>query len=213
MVAVTDDAVRVLVAEDDEALADMYATALAEHYDVAVAYDGDEAIDRIDESFDVALLDRNMPGASGDDVVTYVRERDLDVRLAMVTGVTPDFDIVELGFDDYVCKPVARDELVSLVGRLLDRQAYDEALDHLAALRTKEALLRAEKTRGELEAHEGFQSLLAEIEELEAETRSQAAELSRTDVEMVYRNLDEAAGDDLAGDDVASDGDAVRDGG
>jgi DNA-binding response OmpR family regulator len=186
----------------------MYAAALEADYLVEVAYDGDEAIDRIDETFDVALLDRNMPGASGDDVVAYVREHSLDVRLAMVTGVTPDFDIVELGFDDYVCKPVERDALVDLVAGLLDRQAYDESLDRLAALRKKEALLRAEKTRGELAAHDGFQALLAEVDDLEAETRSQAAELSRTDVEMVYRNLDEATGDDLA-----SDGSGGEDGG
>lgn len=48
----------------------------------------------------------------------------------MVTAVDPDFDIVEMSFDDYLTKPVGRDHLVDATDEMLARDAYDDDLQH-----------------------------------------------------------------------------------
>jgi len=102
----------VLVVEDEPDLADLYAAWLGDEYRVRTAYGGQEALDELDEAddeVDAILLDRRMPGLSGDEVLAAVRERGIDCRVAMVTAVEPDFDILKMGFDDYLVKPVTSD--------------------------------------------------------------------------------------------------------
>lgn len=92
----------VLIVEDEQPLADLYAAWLTETYSIRTAYDGEQALDQLDEQVAVVLLDRRMPQLSGDDVLERIRERNYDCHVAMVSGVHPDFDIIEMGFDDYL---------------------------------------------------------------------------------------------------------------
>ena len=89
----------VLVVEDESDIAALYAGFLRERYAVTVAATVAEAKEVVDESFDAVLLDRRLPDGSGDEVLEHVRERGLDCRVAMVTAVEPDFDIIGMGFD------------------------------------------------------------------------------------------------------------------
>jgi len=108
----------VLVVDDETDLADSDASLLGDDYDVRVAYGGEAALQADDESVAVVLLDRRMPGFSGDEVVERIRERPGQALVAMVTAVDPDFDVVGMGFDDYVTTPVTREELVATVESL-----------------------------------------------------------------------------------------------
>ena len=137
----------VLVVEDDNHLADMYAEWLEETYAVRTAYDGDQALDALDGAVDVVLLDRLMPGLSGDTVLDTIRTRDLDCRVAMVTAVEPDFDIVEMGFDEYLVKPVYRGDLYQTIESLLTRASYVEQFREYHALANKRVTLEAEKPK------------------------------------------------------------------
>ncbi|MCF2239981.1 response regulator, partial [Halobacterium salinarum] len=118
----------VLVVDDERGLADLYTIWLEDDYNVKTAYSGTEAIDAIDPTIDVALLDRQMPDVSGDDVLDELRERGIECRVAMVTAVEPELDIIGLGFDDYLQKPVDRDTLLETVGRLQRRSTYDDTV-------------------------------------------------------------------------------------
>lgn len=185
----------VLVVEDDADLADLYATWLAEHCEVRVANAGEAALERLDAEVDVVLLDRRMPRLSGDEVLSAIRERGVDCRVAMVTAVEPDFDIVEMGLDDYLVKPVSGDELVETVDRLLLRSTYDEQVQELFALASKKALLRAKKAEAELRASEEYARLEDRLAVLRAETDDTVSEL-----------LDQDAHDGLAQDLLADSG-------
>ena len=123
----------VLVVEDEPDLADLYAAWLGDEYRVRTAYGGREALDELDEAdeVDAILLDRRMPGLSGDEVLTAVRDRGIDCRVAMVTAVEPDFDILEMGFDDYLVKPVSKDDLLGVVETMRSRS------EALASIGTK----------------------------------------------------------------------------
>lgn len=104
----------VLLAEDDEALADLYAMYLDSHYNTKVAYNGKEALEKIDSSVDILLVDRHMPGYPGDDVLADVRADGWEGPIIFVTGMSPDATD-EMLADGYLKKPVDREELVAAV--------------------------------------------------------------------------------------------------
>ncbi|WP_136715688.1 response regulator [Halorientalis salina] len=159
----------VLVVDDEQRAADTYASALGEEYEVLTAYGGREALSIVDDDVDVVLLDRRMSELSGDEVLEEILHRKLDCRVAMVTAVNPDFDILELGFDDYVVKPVGKDGLLATVERLLAMAEYDETHTRLSSLQLKRNVLALEKSDAELDESEEFERLEARIDELEAQ--------------------------------------------
>jgi DNA-binding response OmpR family regulator len=183
----------VLVVEDERDLADLYATWLRGEYRVRVAYGGREAIEKIDSEVDVALLDRRMPDLSGDETLQAIREEGIDCRVAMVTAVEPDFDIVAMGFDDYLVKPVTREALTGTVENLLLRNTYDEGIQELFALSSKKALLEAEKDPATLDENEEYQELTEQVAELRAELDETLANFDDDhDIEAMYRDLGDA---------------------
>jgi DNA-binding response OmpR family regulator len=163
------DAPVVLVVEDEPDVAETYQLWLAGDYDVRLAETGAEALDVIDEDVDVVLLDRMMPGMSGDEVLAEIRGRGLDVHVAMVTAVDPDFDIVEMGFDDYLTKPPTRETLHETVEELLERDHHAEAVQEYHALLAKRAALEGQKSDEELADSEAYAELEAQIEAVEAD--------------------------------------------
>jgi len=182
---------RVLIVDDEPDLAELYGSWLSDEYVVEIAYDGHEALDALDESVDVVLLDRRMPGISGDAVLGRIRDRGLGCRVAMITAVDPDFDILELGFDAYVTKPVSSAELADVTERLLRRSGYAETLRELfAKVSTRETLV-AEKPAFELESDDRYQELQAEIETLREESEAYLSELDSEDFEALFYRLDE----------------------
>jgi DNA-binding response OmpR family regulator len=177
----TRDTASVLIVEDETDLADMYARYL-DDYDVEVAYSGQQALDVLGDGFDVVLLDRRMPVVSGNEVLGYVEDEGLNVRVAMVTAVDPDFEIIDLRIDDYLVKPVTRAEARDTVDRLLKLDEYDQRLRMLTSKKIKRNVLQVEKTGHALEESAEFQQLNEEIAELESEVEAIAREL---DVESI----------------------------
>ncbi|WP_276258486.1 response regulator transcription factor [Haloglomus litoreum] len=168
---------KVLVVEDDALLADLYADWLRVDYEVEVVHGGEPALERLAEGgIDVVLLDRHMPDVSGDEVLVTLRDWGLDARVAMVTGVTPEMDILEMGFDDYLLKPVDRETLVGTVERLRERSTYEELRIELGSLRVKRNVLQLEQSERRLAGDGRFERLCNRIRHLEAmvaERRSQ----------------------------------------
>ena len=180
---------RVLIVDDERHLADLHARWLGDVYPVRTAYHGDEAIEALDHSVEVVLLDRRMPGLSGDEVLEVVRERGYSCRVAMVTAVEPDFDILHMGFDDYLVKPVSFEELQATIDRLLTRNSYDEQVDEYARLLSKKAALETEKTRHQLEESRAFAELESRIEHLGSNVDSMVRGFDEEDVVAVLRDL------------------------
>jgi two-component system response regulator AdeR len=181
-----DGTATVLVVDDEPTSTDVYARVLEKQHTVRKAYSGEEALEKIDESVDVVLLDRRMPEMSGDEVLAAMQRRKLDCRVAMVTAVDPDFDIVGMGFDDYVVKPLDRDDLLAIVDRLLTLDSYDEKSRELSSLQVKRNVLTMEKSDAELADSDEYDTLERRIEELTAELEDMETEL--VDVESVVDN-------------------------
>jgi DNA-binding response OmpR family regulator len=118
--------VRVLVAEDERRVADAVARGLRrEGMAVDVAYDGASALDKARlNTYDVVVLDRDLPVVHGDDVCRTLRGEEPDSRVLMLTaaaGVNDLVDGLSLGADDYMPKPFAFAELVARLRALARR--------------------------------------------------------------------------------------------
>ena len=185
----TDEGPEVLVVDDDEALTDVYAAWLDDEYQVETATTGSVALDTLDSDVDVVLLDRRMPGLSGEDVLERIRQAEYDCRVAMVTGVRPNTDVVELGFDEYLLKPVDREDLQSTVETLLDRSEYDDKLQELYSLMSKRALLESEAEDGGLELDDSYEQLVDRIEELRAQINETVTDFGHDDFRVAFRDL------------------------
>ena len=101
---------RILLVEDDAALASMVADFLSPHgFEVAIEGRGDTAVDRIhDENPDAVILDVNLPGLDGFSVCKAVRSG-YRGAIIMLTARGEEIDEVlglEAGADDYLAKPV-----------------------------------------------------------------------------------------------------------
>ena len=159
----------VLVVDDNRAIANTYTAFLSDEYAVRTAYNGKEALDELGPDVDVVLLDRRMPEVSGDAVLEEIQARQLDCRVVMLTAVDPDFDIIDMGFDEYLVKPIEREELNDVVEEMLERATYDDDFRRFLALVSKKATLEEEKSTAELEASEEY----TQIEERLADRREQ----------------------------------------
>jgi YesN/AraC family two-component response regulator len=104
----------------------------------------------------------------------------------MVTAVDPDFDIIDMGCDDYIVKPVTRDGLREVVERLLKIAEYNDRMRDLTAKKLKRNVLQVEKTAAELEASAEFQRLQDEIASIEADIDDIADDLG---TEYIARDL------------------------
>ena len=174
------DRATVLVVDDDRAVADLYASWLRPEYDVHAVYGGEAALEAVDDSVDVVLLDRRMPDVDGDEVLVAVRDRGYDCRVGMVTAVSPDRDVLDLGFDDYVCKPVDRQELLEVVRRLEEYDAYPSLHAELTSKLVRRNVLRMEHPEWKLADDPGFAALEADIDRLQE--RAAARRGADTDV-------------------------------
>jgi len=165
--------IHILVVEDEEPLADLFTAWLSDEYTVDTAYTGEEALELLNETLNVVLLDRRLPDRSGDTVLSEIRERELDCRVAMISAVTPGFDVLEMDFDTYLTKPASEADLNAVVKRLLARTRYEDQLQDYFALVSKRATLQANVDVGSEPQYGDLEAQIAEMEDQLEDTLSE----------------------------------------
>lgn len=129
---------RLLLVEDEPSLARTLSDRLAaEGYDVVIAADGPSGEESArDGSFDVVLLDVNLPGKNGFDVCRDLRRDGIDSPILMLTARNELVDRVlglKLGADDYLAKPFETLELLARIEALMRRSRAEEPAAPTAA--------------------------------------------------------------------------------
>ncbi|MDH3628820.1 MAG: response regulator [Acidobacteriota bacterium] len=122
------DAPRVLVVDDQPDIRDLAVMVLqGAAYKVEGCASGDEALKRLAaESFELVLLDINMPGIDGWETLRMIRADEATAKMPVLMFSVKDemrdkVQGMQEGADDYLCKPFAVDDLLARVGRLIDR--------------------------------------------------------------------------------------------
>lgn len=120
---------RVLIAEDEAAIADAITYALrAEGFEVEAVADGEAALEAARaDAYDVLVLDLMLPGISGIEVCRRLRAKSA-IPILMLTARTAEVDRVlglEAGADDYVQKPFSMAELISRIRAMIRRRDLD----------------------------------------------------------------------------------------
>ena len=119
---------RILVVEDERDMAELVAMRLKrEHYEVSVAHDGVEGLDKVRATKpDLIVLDVMLPRLSGIDLLRQLRDDPAtsNIAVVMLTARGEEGDIVaglQIGADDYVTKPFKMAELVARIAAVLRR--------------------------------------------------------------------------------------------
>ena len=117
---------RVLVVEDEVYLAEAIRSGLRlEAIAADLAFDGDRALESLAiNAYDVVVLDRDIPGPTGDEICRQIVQQKLGARVLMLTAagrLDEKVNGFELGADDYMTKPFEFRELVARVRALARR--------------------------------------------------------------------------------------------
>ncbi len=123
----SDRAVRVLVVEDDQEIAQVLQRSLRmEGYDVKLTGDGAQALDDTQAFLpDLIVLDLGLPGMDGIEVARQLRKDEDDTPILMLTArdaLDSRVEGLDVGADDYLVKPFERQELLARMRALLRRR-------------------------------------------------------------------------------------------
>lgn len=169
--AASSDSLRILIAEDNEAICSLFHMWLAEQYEVDIAFDGEEALAKFDPAVDIILLDRRMPVKSGDEVLSHIRATGWDGQVIMVTAVEPSVDAIHMEFDAYLAKPIDREDLIEAIEQQRRVSEFEtEVQEYLSLIAKRDAIRnspRPIKVEDGTSGHEAFEGLLNRISLLE----------------------------------------------
>lgn len=117
---------KILIAEDDELLAELIGHLLTQAgFEVVYARDGEQALQQVNDSQPAGIvLDYMMPGINGFDVLRELKHKPetAEIPVLILSARKHERDIVDglaLGADEYIVKPFMPDELVARLMRIL----------------------------------------------------------------------------------------------
>ncbi len=164
-----EEAATVLIVEDEQMVADIFANYFSGSYHTQYVSTGTEALEAYTADTDLVIIDRKLEGMSGDTVAARIRAEHEQQLLLCVSGVEPDNDLYELDYDDYIHKPVEEDEMRTRVELLLNRAALDSTARTYLTLRSKQFALT--ETHGKAATKmNGYKNCTAKIEGLDLST-------------------------------------------
>jgi two-component system OmpR family response regulator len=144
--------VRILIAEDDRETAEFIQRGLEElGHNPAIAANGIDALHMLStEQFDVAVIDRMLPGLDGLSVVRRARTADIELPVLLLTAmgrIEDRVDGLEAGADDYLVKPFAFSELAARVNALARRKPLQPEVTRFDRAGIQMDLLKRQVTR------------------------------------------------------------------
>lgn len=142
---------RILVADDEGYIVKgLHALLYEEGYEVATAFCGTDALDKLDkEGFAVVLVDLTLPDLNGIELLTRMRESNILTETIIITGkgtVSTAVEAMKKGAYDYLEKPVAPDRLKTIIVKALDH--YRLVVSHKKLQQELKHLTRYEELVG-----------------------------------------------------------------
>jgi DNA-binding response OmpR family regulator len=179
----------VLIVEDEQSIAALHAHHLSDTYETRVAHTGGEAMVELTPEVDLVLLDRRMPGMSGDEFLEHIKnDWHSDCEVIMVTAIDPDMEIIDMPISGYLSKPVDKDELLRAVRQALLIDDYEELISEYYRKRKKYATLNTEYASPEI-TDDRFTELETELTELESEMNEMLRDVNNDEIREALRGM------------------------
>jgi len=109
----------ILIVDDEEIIREFLIEVLGEDYQVTIACDGDEAIEKIKaRKFDLIITDLKMPRVSGEEVVKFARQQNSEYQVVVISGYSTLFsvsDSAKCGACAFLSKPFSISDLMKTV--------------------------------------------------------------------------------------------------
>lgn len=109
----------ILIVDDEEIIREFLNEVLRDDYDISMACDGDEAIEKLKKQrYDLVITDLKMPRVSGEEVVKYANDTYPDAKVVIISGYSSLFTVsqsVNNGACAFLSKPFSIKELVQTV--------------------------------------------------------------------------------------------------
>ncbi|WP_128477519.1 response regulator transcription factor [Halorussus pelagicus] len=159
---------------------------------VTTASDGEIALAVADADVDAMLIPQRCPDLSGDELVSKLRDRGVEAPAAVVLPEASDADVLELGFDDYVCRPLTERKIETVLRRLIKRQTYNRLLRRyyrLAICQTN-PVIREDESSAEARAR-----IEAELRDVQDQLAAIESEMAADEYEDLFRDLQRALAD------------------
>lgn len=202
---------KVLIIEDNQDMRNTLVNFLSsEGFQVSAYPSTEDGIDAVDEdTFDIGLIDINLPGKSGFDMIEYIRDEGSEMPLIALTardGIEDKLNGFNLGLSDYVVKPFNLQELKARIRAHLNKNA-----DANGAIETENYRLvpesleffargkRVELTQLEFKLMEQLmrkQKTLVKIDDLIEEVWGESEEMATPPIRIHIANLRKKIGDD-----------------
>ena len=158
---------KVLVVDDEELNLKLIEAYLNEEYEIITAQSGTEALNKIiRDKPDIVLLDIMMPQINGYDVCKSIKENDATrfipvVMCTALSGSEAKVKAIEIGADDFLTKPINREELFARIKSLLKKKHYQDELVHdKEIIEQQNKALRQEHNELEQKVHERTEELM-----------------------------------------------------
>ena len=159
----------VLIVEDEQATRDLLHAQLSTDFEVRTAGNGEEALAALGaRTFDLMLLDMNLPGITGLDVMRQLHEIEKAPTVIVVSAdsnVSSAVDALREGAYDYLVKPFSMDELRATLDRATERTRLVQENQSL-----RRTIRRSQRFGGMLGSSPAMQALKSDIEKV-ADTR------------------------------------------
>ena len=153
---------------------------------VTTASDGEDALAVADADVDAMLIPRHCPNFSGDELVSKLRDRGVKAPAAVVLPEGTDADVLELGFDDCVHRPLTERKVETVLRRLIKRQTYNRLLRRyyrLVMCRTN-PVIREDESSAEARAR-----IEAELQDVQDQLTAIESEMAADEYEDLFRDL------------------------
>jgi len=180
------DDLTVLVVDDNDGCRELFALWLEPDHEVWTAPDGGAALEALDATVDLVVLDREMPGKTGIEVARAIADGELDPHVVMVSSAAPDFDLVDVPIHDFVRKPILEDDLATVVEEYRTQQAYRTALQQYFTLTAKVAALEANQPEEALAESDQYARLRWLVDEKRAQV-DEALSRSESDWSVTFK--------------------------
>lgn len=175
------------IIEDEKPTSDPYTEWLHDRYIVSEVNSSEGALAQLDDSTDIVIFDCDFTEWTGTALLQETYNSGYDGGVVVLTETEPSIDIRGLAIDEYLVKPVSRDELINTVEQLRQVESYDALIEEYYLLVSKLTALHTTNSETELSDDERYTDLRKRIATLEADLDNITKELTEAEYHAAFR--------------------------